>query len=176
MWLRSVKAVRKAADFFGGYIDTLINNGGIAAPYWKEGKAMEDPETLDQWKAYIETSLTAPFAASQACIPYMKRPKEKDVKEAGPRIIHVSSFRAYRSDPNQEGYASTKAGELGLTQSMAITCQKWGIRVNAVLPGRVKVAHERKEGDAKGLKWNVRGRRSSSCQQSRYAGRRCGCS
>jgi NAD(P)-dependent dehydrogenase (short-subunit alcohol dehydrogenase family) len=69
--------------------------------------------------------------------------------------MHVSSSRAYVSDPNQEGYASTKAGKLGLTQSLAITCQKWGIRVNAVLPGRVKVAHERKEGDAKGLKWNV---------------------
>jgi NAD(P)-dependent dehydrogenase (short-subunit alcohol dehydrogenase family) len=69
--------------------------------------------------------------------------------------MHVSSFRAYVSDPNQEGYASTKAGKLGLTQSLAITCQKWGIRVNAVLPGRVKIAHERKEGDAKGLKWNV---------------------
>jgi NAD(P)-dependent dehydrogenase (short-subunit alcohol dehydrogenase family) len=79
----------------------------------------------------------------------MKRPKEKDVKEVGPCIIHVSSFRAYVSDPNQEGYTSTKARELGLTQSMAITCQKWDIRVNA---GRIKVAHECKEGDAKGLK------------------------
>lgn len=38
---------------------------------------------------------------------------------------------------------------------MAITCQKLGIIVNAVLPGRIKVVHERKEGDAKGLKWNV---------------------
>jgi NAD(P)-dependent dehydrogenase (short-subunit alcohol dehydrogenase family) len=27
------KTVHKAADFFGGHIDTLINNGGIAAPY-----------------------------------------------------------------------------------------------------------------------------------------------
>ena len=39
--------VRKVADFFGGHIDTLINNGGIAAPYWKDVKTMEDPETLD---------------------------------------------------------------------------------------------------------------------------------
>jgi ribonuclease Z len=39
--------VRKVADFFGGHIDTLINYGGIAAPYWKDGKTMEDPETLD---------------------------------------------------------------------------------------------------------------------------------
>ena len=38
---------------------------------------------------------------------------------------------------------------------MTITRQRWGIRVNAVLPGRIKVAHESKEGDAKGMKWNV---------------------
>ena len=36
-------------------------------------------------------------------------------------IIHVSSFRAHQSDPNQEGYAFTKAGQLGLMHSMAIT-------------------------------------------------------
>jgi NAD(P)-dependent dehydrogenase (short-subunit alcohol dehydrogenase family) len=85
----------------------------------------------------------------------MKRPKEKDIKEAGLCIIHVSSFRVYVSDSNQEGYALTRAGELDLTQSMAITCQRWDIRANAVLPGRIKVAHESKEGDAKGMKWNV---------------------
>jgi NAD(P)-dependent dehydrogenase (short-subunit alcohol dehydrogenase family) len=116
------KTHRKAADFFGGHVDTLTNNGSIAAPYWKDGKTMEDPETLDQWKAYIETNLEAPFAASRACIPCVEGTKEKDIKEAGPYIIHVSSFRAYVSDPNQKGYTSTKVGELSLTQSMAITC------------------------------------------------------
>ncbi len=38
---------------------------------------------------------------------------------------------------------------------MAITCQQLGIRVNAVLPGRIKVAHESKEGDANGTDWDV---------------------
>lgn len=113
---------------------------------------MEDPEILNERNAYIETNLTVTFVASQACIPHMKAPKEKDVKEAGPCIIHVSSFRAYQSDPNQEGYASTKAGQLGLTHSMAATCQQWGIRVNAASPGRIKFAHECREGDAKGTK------------------------
>ena len=84
------KTVGKAADFFGGHIDTLINNGGIAAPYWKEGKTVEDPETLVQWKAYIETNLAAPFAASQACIPYMKRPKRRMLK----KLVHASSMSA----------------------------------------------------------------------------------
>ena len=126
---------------------------------------MEDPSTMDEWHAFIETNLTAPFALSQACIPYMKNEDTeglrktgsdtKKLEEAGPCIINVSSFRAYVSDPNQEGYASSKMGLLGLTQSMAITAQQWGIRVNLVAPGRIKAAHECKAGDEKGEKWEV---------------------
>lgn len=77
---------------------------------------MADESVLDQWQAYVETNLTGPFVMSQACIPYMKVEKEDEksklpesnVGTAGPCIIHVSSFRAFISDPNQEGYASTK--------------------------------------------------------------------
>lgn len=151
--------VKKAADFFGGRIDVLINNGGIAHPYWKDGKTMEDHETIEQWQAYIETNLTAPFAVSQACIPYMKYASPKEAEEAaskggaGPCIIHISSFRAFQSDPNQEGYASSKAGQVGLMHSMAISCEPWGIRVNLIAPGKINVMHECKEGDEKGQEW-----------------------
>jgi NAD(P)-dependent dehydrogenase (short-subunit alcohol dehydrogenase family) len=115
---------------------------------------MEDPETLDQWQAYIETNLTAPFTLSQACIPYMKTDDINHVGEAGPCIINVSSFRAQQSDPDQEGYAASKAGQSGLTQAMAISAQRWGIRVNLVAPGRIKAAHECKKGDEKETKWS----------------------
>ena len=114
---------------------------------------MEDPAVLEEWQAYVETNLTAPFATSAACIPYMKAESKSDaqhVTSAGPCIILMGSFRALQSDPNQEGYASTKSGQLGLMHSMAVTCQQWGIRVNLVAPGRIKVAHECKEGDEKG--------------------------
>ncbi|PQE29380.1 short chain alcohol dehydrogenase protein [Rutstroemia sp. NJR-2017a WRK4] len=148
--------VKQAADFFGGHIDVLINNGGIAHPYWKDGMTMEDPDTLQQWQAYIETNLTAPFA----CLPYMKAPTDSAAQaaaleeaNAGPCIIHIGSFRSQQSDPNQEGYASAKAGLMGLMHSMAISCAPLGIRVNLVAPGRIKVAHECKEGDEKGREW-----------------------
>jgi ribonuclease Z len=116
----------------------LINNGGIASPQWREGKTMVDEATFNEWQAYMETNLTAPFAMSQACIPYMKVAVVKDMKlvksTAGPCIIHVGSFRAHQSDPNQEGYASTKAGQLGLMHSMAISLGPLGIRVNLIAP------------------------------------------
>lgn len=131
---------------------------------------MEDPDTIDQWRAYIETNLTAPFAMSQACIPYMKISyldangkhqrraayeawKKEDPDRAtgaGPCIININSFRSQISDPNQEGYASSKAGQWGLTHSMAVSASQWGIRVNSISPGRIKAAHECKKGDEEG--------------------------
>ena len=74
--------------------------------------------------------------------------------KSGPCIIHIGSFRAHHSDPNQEGYASSKAGQIGLMHSMAVSLQQWGIRVNMISPGRIKVAHESKEGDEKGWTWD----------------------
>lgn len=149
--------VKEAAKFFNDHIDVLVNNGGIASPKWKDDANMEDPATLEQWQAYIETNLTAPFAMSQACIPYMKITQTSDhesgaqkMDDAGPCIIHIGSFRAHQSDPNQEGYASSKAGQLGLMQSMSISLGFMGIRVNLIAPGRIKVAHESKEGDEGG--------------------------
>ncbi|EME38443.1 hypothetical protein DOTSEDRAFT_75844 [Dothistroma septosporum NZE10] len=155
------KKVKQAAEFLGGKIHVLINNGGIATPKWRDEKTMLDLEVIDEWQAYVETNLTAPFAVSQACLPYMKAAganapidnHDRSDSGAGPCVIHIGSFRAYQSDPNQEGYASTKAGQLGLMHSMCISLQPYGIRVNLIAPGRIKVAHESKEGDEKGLEW-----------------------
>ncbi|KAK7914950.1 short chain alcohol dehydrogenase [Apiospora marii] len=156
------QAIKKAALFFGGRIDVLVNNGGIAAPQWRDGKTMEDPDTLAEWQAYMETNLTAPFVTSQACLPFMKRDEivatdagaealASNIESTpGPCIVHIGSFRAHQSDPNQEGYAASKAGQLGLMHSMAISLARWGIRVNLVAPGRIKAAHECREGDEAG--------------------------
>lgn len=169
--------IKAAADFFGGRIDVLINNAGIARAQFSEGRSMADHSVLDEWRAYMETNLTAPFVVSQACIPYMKieddgrkehvdsviRPEaalaasdiltEKDRSvfsgraKQGPCIINIASFRARQSEPNCEGYAASKGGVLGLTQAMAISGAQWGIRCNAILPGYIFVKHECKEAD-----------------------------
>lgn len=48
-----LKHVKEAAEFLGGTIDVLVNNGGIASPFWKGGKTMLDMETLDQFQACV---------------------------------------------------------------------------------------------------------------------------
>lgn len=164
--LRSIddirEAARKAAAFFDNRIDVLINNGGISSPFWKDGKTMDNFDTSAEWQAYVETNLTAPFYLSQAVLPYMKTSKDRNVRKQeregpSPCIIHVSSFRMLMSDPNQEGYASTKSGLIGLTHSMAVSLSEFGIRVNLVAPGRIRVAHECKEGDESGKQWGIEG-------------------
>ena len=96
---------------------------------------------------------------SQACIPHMKRPIPKitsispAMSTASTCIIHIGSFRSLLSDPNQEGYAATKAGLRGLLHSQAISFEPLNIRVNLVAPGKIRVKHECKEGDDLGLSW-----------------------
>ncbi|KAK8016686.1 hypothetical protein PG993_014875 [Apiospora rasikravindrae] len=134
------RAARRAL-FFGGRVDVLVNNGGIATPQWRDGKAMEDPDTLARVAGRDEIADSVDGADAVAA----------DVgSTAGPCIIHIGSFRAHQSDANQGGYASTKAGQLGLMHSMAISLARWGIRVNLVAPGRIKAAHECRDGDEAG--------------------------
>ncbi|KAJ5022619.1 hypothetical protein PSV08DRAFT_411604 [Bipolaris maydis] len=146
-------AVAQAAEFFGGRIDVLINNAGIARGFFNAGNGtMEDEATGAQWEAYIATNLSAPFYMSQAVIPFMKskntqKEGAKDKLDEGGCIINVASFRAHQSDPDCEGYAASKGGVLALTQAMSISCQRWGIRVVAISPGWVSVQHECKARD-----------------------------
>ena len=121
---------------------------------------MGDFETAVEWQAYLETNLSAPFLLSQAVLPYMKTSNDRDTRKqmregASPCIIHISSFRMLQSDPNQEGYASSKSGMIGLTHSMAVSLSEFGIRVNLIAPGRIRVAHESKRGDEEGLHWQI---------------------
>lgn len=45
------KKVAEGVEFLGGRIGVLVNNGGIAAPQWKDGKMMADEQTLAEWQA-----------------------------------------------------------------------------------------------------------------------------
>jgi NAD(P)-dependent dehydrogenase (short-subunit alcohol dehydrogenase family) len=121
--LRDLEAIRRvvkqAAEWLGGRVDVVVNNAGIARPWWSSDRTMEDLEVAAEWQAFVETNLNAPFLVSQAVIPYMKNKaaKEADRTHLGGCIVHMSSFRAHRSEPNCEGYAATKAGLIGLTHA-----------------------------------------------------------
>ncbi|KAK4068806.1 uncharacterized protein Triagg1_7166 [Trichoderma aggressivum f. europaeum] len=135
-------AVQQADKLFASRLDCLVNNaaytGGVG------GTSLADM-TLEEWNKSIETNLTAPMLMTQACLGMLRA--------ARGCVVHVSSTRAVMSEPNNEPYSTTKAGMLGLAQSMAVSLAPDGIRVSAVLPGWIHVLNESREADEKGVKW-----------------------
>jgi gluconate 5-dehydrogenase len=108
-----------------GQIDILVNNAGIS---WGE-----EPEAMpvDKWQKVIDVNLTGAFLFSQAAGREM-------LKRQYGRIINVASIAGLHASvngPHYVGYASSKAGLIGLTRELAGTWGRQGIRVNAIAPG-----------------------------------------
>ena len=55
-------------------------------------------------------------------------------------IVNVTSVVGLRGNPGQANYASSKAGLIGLTKSLARELGSRGVRVNAIAPGYVATA------------------------------------
>ncbi|KAK3115875.1 hypothetical protein LTR53_004375 [Teratosphaeriaceae sp. CCFEE 6253] len=140
-------AIRGASAFFNRHLDVLINNaadtGGVGGSHLADLK-------LEDWTSTLATNLTAPMLMSQGCLPMLSK---TDERPRGGCIIHMSSTRAFMSEPNNEPYSATKAALLGLTQSMAVSLAPQGVRVNAILPGWINVSDECKQADENGEGW-----------------------
>ena len=56
---------------------------------------------------------------------------------SGGSITFINSNTAYRAIPERAAYSASKGGQLGLMRALALDLGKYGIRVNAVLPGMI---------------------------------------
>ncbi|MFT4583825.1 MAG: 3-oxoacyl-[acyl-carrier protein] reductase [Gammaproteobacteria bacterium] len=106
-----------------GRLDIMVNNAGITRP----SRTAEVSEEL--WDAVIGVNLSGVFWGCQAAFSYMR--------DAGyGRILSTSSTSSLGSYANAS-YASTKAGVVAMTRSLAMEYGKYGVTVNAVGPGMV---------------------------------------
>ncbi len=121
-----VYAVVKETLATYGQIDILVNNAGVT---WG-APAEEMP--LEKWHAVVQVNLTGAFLFAQACGREM-------IKRKYGRIINVASIAGLKSSMpsgiHYAGYASSKAGLLGLTRELAAQWAPHNIRVNAIAPG-----------------------------------------
>jgi NAD(P)-dependent dehydrogenase (short-subunit alcohol dehydrogenase family) len=72
-----------------------------------------------------------------------RRMKER----GGGSITFLNSNTAYRAIPDRVAYVTSKGGQLGLMRALALDLGKYGIRVNAVLPGMIKTDRWEKNPD-----------------------------
>ena len=57
---------------------------------------------------------------------------------SGGNIVFVNSTTAYRAIPDRIAYVTSKGGQWGLMRAPTLDLGKYGIRVNAVLPGMIR--------------------------------------
>jgi NAD(P)-dependent dehydrogenase (short-subunit alcohol dehydrogenase family) len=116
------RIVGAAVDAFGG-IDILHNNVGI-------GAGDGPPHHLDDdvYDRIMDVNLRAMWRMCRAAIPRL-RASDHGV------IVNVSSLASIAAAGNLTAYKLSKAGVNALTQNLAITNAKYGVRANAILPG-----------------------------------------
>jgi NAD(P)-dependent dehydrogenase (short-subunit alcohol dehydrogenase family) len=109
---------------FGG-LDGAFNNVGIVG----DTQPVADM-SLGNWDEVIAVNLTSAFLAAKAQIPAMKQ-------RGGGSIVFTSSFVGFSNGgmPGMAAYAASKAGLVGLVQSLASDHAVDGLRINSVLPG-----------------------------------------
>ena len=107
-----------------GPVEILVNNAGITrdAPFHKM--------TRDQWQQVIDTNLSGVFNMTHPLWPGMRERKFG-------RIITISSINGQKGQFAQVNYSASKAGDLGMTKSLAHEGARVGITANAICPGYI---------------------------------------
>jgi 3-oxoacyl-[acyl-carrier protein] reductase len=113
-----------------GKVDILINNAGIFPVSSVEEMKEED------WDRVIGTNLVGAFLCSRAVAG-------KFLQQRSGRIISMTSGRAFQGAKNAAHYASSKAGIIGFSKSLALELAPRQITVNVICPGITDTAQPR---------------------------------
>lgn len=109
-----------------GRIDYLVNIAGIMDP-----KSIEGIET-ETWQNVMDVTQKGTFLGTRAVVEAMK-------KNPGGSIVNVSSMGALNgSGTYGSAYSASRSAMVNFTKSSALQFSKYGIRVNAVLPGWIR--------------------------------------
>jgi NAD(P)-dependent dehydrogenase (short-subunit alcohol dehydrogenase family) len=109
-----------------GHVDSLVNNAGDGGPT----KPVHE-YSMAEWRDTIDSCLTSSYLCARFAVPAMMRTGRG-------AIVNISSMAGRRGLANRIGYCSAKAGQLGMTWSLALELGPHDITVNAIAPGAVE--------------------------------------
>ncbi len=123
-------AIASVRDRFGP-IDVLINNAA------RDTRHTIESWSVEEWDDSIATNLRPQFFAAQSVVA--------DMKTAGcGAIINVGSNSFNLGLGGYPAYVAAKAGIVGMTRALARDLGPDGIRVNALVPGWVMTARQKR--------------------------------
>jgi NAD(P)-dependent dehydrogenase (short-subunit alcohol dehydrogenase family) len=104
-------------------LDILINNAGVYGP-------MGNIEDVDwgQWVDAVRINLLGLVYVSRMAMPIFRAQRYG-------KIVNISGGGATNPMPAITAYATSKAGVVRFTESLALECKNDGIDVNAIAPG-----------------------------------------
>ena len=121
----SVDGVIKEILALRGTVDILVNNAGIT----RDQLLMKMTE--EEWDSVVNINL-------KSCFNWCKPLSRTMLKARKGRIINISSVVGITGGAGQVNYASSKAGMIGFTKSLAKELGSRNILVNCVAPGFIE--------------------------------------
>lgn len=113
--------VRQSMDDLGG-LDILVNNAGVAQD------ALIFSMGMDDWLDVMRVNFGGVFHCTKAVLPHF-------MSKGTGVIVNVSSVMGERGWVGESNYAASKGAVNAFTRCCAMESARFGIRVNAVLPG-----------------------------------------
>ena len=120
VWEGGCAMVQAAIDNFGR-IDGVVNNAGNLRDVLFHKMTPED------FRAVLDVHLMGSFHTSRAAAPFFK-------EQGSGAYVHMTSSSGLIGNLGQANYAAAKLGIVGLSKSIAIDMQRFGVRSNAVAP------------------------------------------
>ena len=108
-----------------GGVDVVVHNAGITRD--RKLANMGPSEKGDRWAQVLGVNLTAPERITRELL-------DQGVVNEGGSIVGVASIAGIAGNVGQTNYAASKAGVIGLVDSLADELED-GITINAVAPG-----------------------------------------
>jgi 3-oxoacyl-[acyl-carrier protein] reductase len=108
-----------------GGVDVVVHNAGVTRDRTL-GRMVED-----LWTTVIAVNLSAEERINDELL------ERGAIRENG-RIVGVSSMNGIAGNAGQTNYATSKAGVIGMVQSMAPVVAKQKLTINAVAPGFIE--------------------------------------
>lgn len=128
-----------------GKVDILVNAAGRT----KRTSILDVAE--NEWNEILETNLTGALRAGQVFGRHM-------VERRYGRIINIASLASFVALHEVAAYGASKAALASLTRTMAIEWARYGVCVNAIVPGVFRTALNQKllDGTPRGQEFLMR--------------------